>query len=170
MKNKTVIILGSSRSDGNTRKIVETLVSLTTDFDVVDLNDYKIGYYDYNFENRDDDFLELYKHLLEYDTLIFATPIYWYSMSAQLKTFFDRISDVLYGDMKAYGRKLRGKSMAVISCSSGADKIKGFTMPFKETAKYLGMTYKGYVHTWVEPDHTLHKKVNKALKDFLEKI
>jgi len=170
MKNKTVIILGSSRSDGNTRKVIETLVSLKTDIDILDLSDYNIGYYDYSFENKNDDFFELYKRVITYDTIIFATPIYWYTMSAQLKTFLDRISDVLYGDKKEYGRKLRGKNMALISCSSDATRIKKFTRPFKETANYLGMNYKGYLHGWVESDNSIHKNLQKEIQLFADKL
>jgi len=170
MKNNTVIILGSSRSDGNTRKIVDTLVSLKTDIDILDLNNYNIGYYDYSFDNKNDDFFEFYKKVITYDTIIFATPVYWYSMSAQLKTFFDRISDVLHGDKKDFGRKLRGKNMAVISCSSDATRIKKFTRPFKEISKYLGLNYKGYLHAWVEGDNTIHKDLQKEIKLFIEKL
>ena len=31
----------------------------------------------------------------KYDTLIFATPVYWYSMSGIMKVFFDRKNDNL---------------------------------------------------------------------------
>ena len=70
MENKTVIILGSSRSDGNTRKIVDTLVSLKSNIDVIDICNYDIGYYDYSFENKDDDFFKLYKKVITYVTII----------------------------------------------------------------------------------------------------
>jgi multimeric flavodoxin WrbA len=33
----------------------------------------------------------LYDHVLPADGLVFATPIYWYGMSGQLKTFLDRL-------------------------------------------------------------------------------
>ena len=59
MKNKTVVIIGSSRSNGNTRKIVNYLKTLETQIDIIDLNDYTIGYYDYEFKNSNDDFFEL---------------------------------------------------------------------------------------------------------------
>ena len=50
----------------------------------------------------------------KYDTIIFATPVYWYSMSGILKVFIDRITDLLTIE-KELGRKLRGKKMAVVS-------------------------------------------------------
>lgn len=170
MKHKTVVIIGSSRSNGNTRTIVDELVSLSPDIDIVDLNNYNIGYYHYDFKNKNDDFFDLFLKILDYDTIIFATPIYWYTMSAQIKTFLDRISDVLHGDNKVFGRKLRGKNLAVISCGSDEEIFDGFTMPFEQTSNYLGMHYKGNVHTWVEANQLINETVIKDIKLFIEKL
>lgn len=170
MGNRTVVIFGSSRSNGNTRKILDELLSIKKSIDIIDLNDYRVGYFDYDFKNKDDDFIAIMKRVVEYETIVFASPIYWYSMSAQLKTFFDRISDLLVEGKKDHGRKLRGMNMAVISCSSDENIIEGFEMPFKESAAYLGMHYKGHLHTWVDEDSMVSKKVQTNLKSFSEMI
>lgn len=150
MNNKTVIILGSARADGNTRTIVNALQKEQS-IDVIDLSDYQIGYFSYDFSNSDDDFIPLIENVLQYDTLVFATPVYWYSMSAQLKTFFDRFSDLLHA-RKDLGRQLNGKNMFSVTCSSG-DNYKDFLKaPFVETAHYLKMEYKGHLHSWVGED------------------
>ena len=71
-----LVILGSSRKDGDTKKIVDRLIGIS-DWDVIDLNDYKIGYYDYEHTNLDDDYLSLMQGIVKnYDVLIFATPVY----------------------------------------------------------------------------------------------
>lgn len=168
MKNKTVIVLGSSRSFGNTRNIIDYLVSIKDNIDIIDLNNYDVGYFDYEFRNKDDDFFSLMQKIVQYDTLVFATPIYWYTMSAQLKTFFDRISDLLKGDNKPIGRQLRGKNMAVISCSSGSEVFDGFAMPFEKSAEYLGMHYKGHEHTWLSEHSEIPQEVKNRLKGFAE--
>jgi len=94
--NKTVIIQGSSRSGGDTNKIVNYMASKNT-IDVIDLHNKNIGHYDYEYKNKDDDFIELITNIIKtYDTIIFATPIYWYSMSGVLKVFFDRIPLVFH--------------------------------------------------------------------------
>jgi multimeric flavodoxin WrbA len=114
--------------------------------DVVNLSDYSFSYYDYESKNRDDDFFELAKGLItNYDTLIFATPVYWYSMSGIMKVFFDRFSDLIRIE-KETGRKLRGKKMAVISNSHDSALDFDFYIPFKKSADYLGMTYLGDRH------------------------
>jgi multimeric flavodoxin WrbA len=170
MEHKTVIIFGSSRSHGNTRKVLDTLVKLKSNIDTIDLNDYDIGYFDYEFKNKDDDFFELIEKVITYDSIIFATPIYWYTMSAQLKTFFDRMSDLLFEGNKETGRKLRGKQMGVISCGSDSYFNESFEMPFKESASYLGMTYVGHLHTWLNEDSSLGNNVSNGLILFSEKL
>jgi multimeric flavodoxin WrbA len=143
---RKIIILGSSNSKGHTKKALETLMTLA-DFDLIDLNEYNIGFYDYQHRNAGDDYLPLIKKIIsQYDLLIFATPVYWYSMSAVMKVFFDRFTDLLDSE-KDLGRKLRNKSMAVLTSSVGDHLEDRFWIPFKETANYLGMNYIGNVHT-----------------------
>ena len=150
---KKVIILGSSRKDGNTKQAADKL-HLLTKFDIIDLNDFNISYFDYDYRNKNDDFLDLIRNIInDYDTLIFATPVYWYSMSGIMKVFFDRINDLIDYE-KELGRKLRNKNMAVLSSSIGDNLGEKFWLPFIETAKYLGMNYLGHIHTIPNEDLT----------------
>ena len=143
---KKVIILGSSRKNGETKKVVTELKRISN-WDMIDLTDYQISHFDYEHLNQDDDFLDLIKMITKsYDVLIFATPVYWYSMSGIMKVFFDRITDLLTIE-KHLGRQLRGKRMAAVSCSFGNNLGEYFWLPFSETANYLGMEYLGNIHT-----------------------
>lgn len=160
---KTVIIFGSSRTDGDTAQMVDELIKHSK-WDCVDLNNYDISYYDYQHKNRNDDYLTLMKDLVNrYDTLIFATPVYWYSMSGIMKVFFDRITDLLEIE-KSLGQKLRGKKMGAISCSNGNNLGDVFWLPFLETAKYLGMRYLGDLHVINQEDST------EKLTQFIKRI
>jgi len=143
---KGTIILGSSRSNGNTSKIAHQLVDSNPDFKLVDLNTKKISYYDYEHENIDDDFIPTIEDILKDDLIIFVTPVYWYTMSAIMKTFFDRLSDLLTV-RKDLGRKLRGMKVATVSCNSDPQIDDLFYRPFRESARYLGMEYLGDLHT-----------------------
>lgn len=166
--NTTVIIQGSSKSNGDTNTILNYL-NTSNQFDIIDLNTKNIGHFDYDFKNANDDFLQQMEEIIEkYDTIIFATPVYWYSMSGILKVFFDRISDLLKTE-KDIGRKLRGKSMAMISCSNANDLKEGFSMPFIETANYLGMSYLGDIHAWVE-NGKISEEVKEIINTFRLKI
>ncbi len=160
---KKIIIIGSSRKDGFTHKAVQQF-NCFSDFDVVDLNDYNFTYYDYEHQNKNDDYISLMRKLVfKYDVFVFATPVYWYSMSGIMKVFFDRFTDLLDNE-KVLGRKLRNKYMAVLTSSVGDHLGENFWLPFKETARYLGMEYLGNVHTLEKADN------KKALDQFRETL
>lgn len=163
-----MIIQASARSIGNTSIIVQDLFD-KTGFEVIDLNNFQIGHFDYQYKNSGDDYLTLMKRIIEdYNTIVFATPVYWYSMSGMMKVFFDRMTDFLTNE-KETGRKLRGKNMALISCGSDSVLPEGFTMPFFETASYLGMNYIDDVHTWIE-DQKIPEIVSENLRNFALKL
>lgn len=160
---KQVIIVGSARKDGDTHNLVDQLSEFGT-WDVIDLLDYDIRHFDYAFNNQDDGFLHLIRTIIEqYEVLVFATPVYWYSMSGRMKVFFDRLTDLLIIE-KELGRRLRNKHMAVISSSNGNNLGEEFWLPFKNTADYLGMHYIADLHTdpkALDPEE---------LKNFVSKI
>lgn len=142
---KTVIILGSSRKNGNTEKIVKQLIK-TTDWDLIDLTKYNFSYYDYEHRNKFDDFLPLMDKILNsYDIFIFATPVYWYSMSGIMKVFFDRLSDLITIE-KDMGKRFTGKFMAALSTSGGSNLEDAFWLPFLHTAAYFNMYFIGGDH------------------------
>ncbi|MBL7978973.1 MAG: flavodoxin family protein [Bacteroidetes Order II. Incertae sedis bacterium] len=90
-----IIILGSSNSNGNTFT-VSKYISKKTNYQIIDLNSKSIGHFDYEFKNKNDDFMPLIKEIVnKYEVLIFATPIYWYTMSGIMKIFFDRLTDCI---------------------------------------------------------------------------
>ncbi len=165
---KKVIILGSSRKNGETGKIVSELLQLS-DWDLIDLSDFNISHFDYEHSNRNDDYIALMQRITDnYDVLIFATPVYWYSMSGRMKVFFDRLTDLLTIE-KELGRKLRTKHMAVISSSNGGNLENDFWLPFKKSADYLGMNYITDLHTYqgkieAEKIHQFISKIEKLSK------
>ncbi len=160
--------MGSARSIGATRTLVDFIIE-KEGFELIDLHNKNIGYFDYEFKNTDDEFLELITDVIEnYDVIVFATPVYFYAMSAVMKNFFDRLGDLIFIN-KDLGRKLRGKSMAMISCGAGNEVKEGFTMPFIETANYLGMNYLGDMHGWLE-NKQINGEVKQLLDAFITKI
>ena len=163
---RRLLIQGSARSAGNTHLMLDTLQQQGWDADRIDLLDYTIHPYTYDHRHRDDDFLPLLRDIVEhYDLLLFATPVYWYTMSGLLKDFFDRISDALQIE-KPTGRRLRGMYLAMLSCGTEPEPVEGFSVPFRESADYLGMHYAGEVHTWAENDGILLPVVREKLLTF----
>ncbi len=145
MTGQITIILGSARSDGHTAKMAKQ-IAIRIGAELIDLKQYEIGHYDYQHKNKKDDFIKLIREeIIKADTLILATPVYWYSMSGRMKVFLDRFTDLLKIE-KDLGRQLRGKSLAVFTTSNGGNLGDDFWRPFVETANYLGMKYLANAH------------------------
>jgi multimeric flavodoxin WrbA len=122
-----------------------------TQVEVIDLGPLGISHYDYQHRNQTDAFLPLIERLSEKRFWILATPIYWYTMSAQMKTFVDRLTDLITL-RKELGRMLDGTSLAVIASGSDPCLPEGFESPFRLSGAYLGMHYIGSHYVQMEDD------------------
>ncbi|MEL7529667.1 MAG: NAD(P)H-dependent oxidoreductase [Bacteroidota bacterium] len=162
--NKIAILMASARSEGNTRKVISHLMG-QIEADLYDLNDYEVGYYDYE-HRQSDDFPKLMQALVGYDYLILATPVYWYSMSAQMKTFFDRLTD-LFEIHKPLYDSWAGKTWLTLSCGPDDDVPEFFAKPFAASADYLNLNFAGWVHTWLEKGD-LSAERKQAVKAWLK--
>jgi multimeric flavodoxin WrbA len=138
---KIAIILGTSRQDSNTRQFVNKLLMLSG-ATLFDLSNYDISFYDYENKNRNDDFLPLVQELMDFEHIVLASPIYWYCVSAQLKVFIDRLSDLLTIE-KDLGRQLKGKSSSLLSTGNDEKCPDCFITPIEQTLKYMHIEFKG---------------------------
>lgn len=144
--NNSIAIIGSSRRNGNTGKLVDW-IARELKIEVIDLNTKNITPFDYQNKNINDDFLPMMGHILKYENIIFASPVYWYSMSAQMKTFIDRMSDFLaIEEIKDTGRELRNKTGHIVSTSISEAAGDSFIDSFTNTFGYLGMTVGHSIH------------------------
>jgi multimeric flavodoxin WrbA len=87
-------------------------------------------------------------------------------MSSQMKTFFDRTSDLIT-IRKDLGRGLEGKETFLVSTGTQASLPEGFEVPLKRTSEYFNMKYRGHLYLSVKEewcDETLRK-----FKDILYK-
>lgn len=142
----TIAVIGSSRRAGNTGQLIDWVAG-EIDCEVIDLGDQQISPYDYQHRNLHDDFIPLVDNLLKADNIVFASPVYWYAMSAQMKVFFDRLSDLLdVEDLKDRGRKLREKNGFVVATSISQLVAPAFKQSFIDTFGYLGMNFGGSLH------------------------
>lgn len=144
--NDTIALFGSARRDGNTGKLMDWIAA-ALNIDIVDLSEKELSPYDYDHKNQDDDFVPLMHQLLEHRNIIFASPVYWYAASTQMKIFIDRTSDFLdLEELKPLGRQLRGKTAYVVCTSISKEADSSFLNAFKSTFEYLGMNHGGHVH------------------------
>lgn len=92
-----------------------------------------------------DDMTELYPKIAAAQTLILASPIYFFNMSGPLKTFLDRCMASQYS-----GGGLKGKGLALAFAFGGEDPyLSGCVNAircFQDTCRYTGMVYKGQIY------------------------
>ncbi|MDF9867309.1 multimeric flavodoxin WrbA [Bacilli bacterium PM5-3] len=84
----------------------------------------------------DDDSTLLQDYLFDADVLVFVTPVYWYSYSAQLKLAIDKFYPFVKDNSPA---KLKVKECYLISCchDDSKDTFLGLVNTFNETNKYM---------------------------------
>ena len=142
----TIALFASSRRHGNTGQLIDRVAS-DLKVEVIDLAQRGISTYDYQHRNRGDDFEPLMERILEFDQIIFASPIHWYAVSPPMKVLLDRISDFLdLSELLDKGRKLRGKRAFVLCTSVDEEIDPSFIAAFRDTFGYLGMHYGGFLH------------------------
>ena len=164
---KTLAIIGSSRSGGETSSIVESVIG-DQKAEIIELNSKNISPFDYEHKNSEDDFVAIAEKMAASDAIIFATPVYWYAMSAQLKTFFDRFTDLIT-IKKDIGRNLKGKKCYLVCCGSEKQMPEGFEVPFSATCNYLDMEYKGCLYCCTGKKES-EKTATEEVAAFNEKV
>lgn len=147
------VIYGGTRPNGNTElltkhalKGLEVEQIILREHNILPIDDKRHDAK--GFEDRHDDYNSIMKRILPHDTLIFATPIYWYSMSGIMKNFVDRWShtmrDTKFPDFK---QQMSKKDAFVIAVGGDNPAIKGLPMiqQFQYIFDFMGVQFKGYI-------------------------
>ena len=168
MPNKPLIILGSSRKKSDTKKFLDVVIA-DIDHTLIDLLDYPVSGYDYSHNYpANDSYPKIITEVLNHNTIVFATPVYWYSMSALMKTFFDRFSD-LVTYKKEIGRLLKGKSTLLLAVGADLELPHGFESPFKLTSAYLDMQFLGSIY-YSTRNSGINESIAKLMEAFRKKL
>ncbi len=165
----TIALFASSRRHGNTGQLMDQIAQ-ALEIEVIDLGEKVISAYDYQHRNRGDDFEGVMERILGFEQITFASPVYWYAVSAPLKTFVDRISDFLdLPELLAQGRALRGKYAHVV-CTSIVDEVPpSFINAFQETFSYLGMRFGAVAHVNCS-DGYIPARHEEAVQSFIRAV
>ena len=161
---KALVLCSSPRQEGNSarlaRAVAAGLAASGHDTETVYLSDTINGFIrDCRTCRRadgtcsiDDGHASLFlERFLDADGVVVATPVYWYSMSAQLKAFFDRMSCYLfaaYPGADAVMRRMQGKRIGLVLSSEEAYPTlsAGVIQPIQEYVRYTHGTFVGVVH------------------------
>ena len=94
----------------------------------------------------DDDMQLLYPKVREADALVIATPIYWFTVSAQTKLFMDRC----YSLVDAEGWVVRGKKIGIVLTYAASDPYNSGAVnairTFQDGFRYAGAEIAGLVY------------------------
>jgi len=150
-----VVLFGSPRKKGNTiqlaKAVSDTLKKKGSSVRILYLNDLNIrpcqGCYACLKDGVckiNDDMKDIRKYVVESDLLVYATPIYWFGPSGQLKLAMDR--SIAFMD-EEYNSRVKGKkAITLMTC---ADEDLGTCAPcleiFRKTFDLLGIDWLGSV-------------------------
>lgn len=156
---KIVLILKSSpRTKGNSNTLAERTAAgareTGAEVEVFDLSNMNIRPCDACDECQEtggvcvigDEMQDLYPRLRQADAIVLASPIYWFTMSAQLKLFIDRC----YALQTPDGNELGGKQFGVILTYGDSDLYNSGAInaihTFESMFRYLEADLIGIVH------------------------
>ncbi len=143
MSKKIVVITGSPRKNGNSFAMTDSFIKAAeakghtiTRFDAALKNVGGCRACETCFSTGkactfDDDFNTIAPAILEADVIVFTTPVYWYSIPAQIKGVIDRIFSLVVG-----GKDIAGKECALITCCEEEDMtvMDGVRIPIERMA------------------------------------
>lgn len=154
MSKKIVVITGSPRKNGNSAAMADAFIQAAearghavTRFDAA-LKQvggcracetcFKTG----KACSFGDDFNTVAPAILEADAVVFVTPVYWYSIPAQIKGIIDRLYSFVVG-----GKDIAGKDCALITCCEEDDLsvMDGVRVPLERSAALMKWNMVGEV-------------------------
>ena len=171
---KVLVLLGSPRRKGNSAILAERIVGgakaagavvETVFLHALAIAPCKACYACQKPKSKgcsiDDDMQPIYHKMLQADAWVIASPVYWFTMSAQLKLWMDRCFA-----LPAYGKDpFEGKRIAVAMTYGGEDPFDSGCVnalrTFQDAYHYAGATVVGMVYgSAMEPGDI---KADKAL-------
>jgi len=155
---KVVVLLGSPRKKGNSAilasRIIKGAQEAGAEVETFYLNGMNIrpcqGCYACQKKDskgcvQDDDMQKIYPKLVEADAWVIASPVYWFTMSAQTKLFMDRCLALL-----AYGAQAFRKKVAIAMSYGDTDPFRSGCVnalrTFQDSFRYVGAKIVGMVY------------------------
>jgi multimeric flavodoxin WrbA len=159
VEKKILIVLGSPRRKGNSAILAEQFFQGAKDkgveADTVYLNGLEIkpcqGCNKCIAEGAvgcyiDDDMNKMFSKVKEADTIVIASPVYWFNITAQTKLFIDRLYSVAMRDKKMF----RGKNLVIILTYGGDDVFDSGAInairSFQDMCRYVGANVRGIIY------------------------
>ena len=184
---KIITILGSPRRRGNTATILsafESLVSAQHRVERINLLDYTVrgclgcdhcqNIYDEPGCAQHDDALSIFQRMAEADMIVYASPVYTWSVTAQMKALLDRqYCLVKWQDGKLVQAFLKGKRAMLLSTCGGTleDDADLIQVMFDRAMRYLQCEVIGHtiIPACTTPDK-LGTRAEAAARDMADAV
>ena len=156
---KIITILGSPRKKGNTVKVLsmfEDKVEKNHEVERINITQYKVGgclgcYKCQKIKGepgcvQEDDALTIFEKMIQADAIVYASPLYCWSFTSQIKPLIDRHFCLVSGyGTPGHDSLISGKRAALLVTCAGpvegnCDAIQGIFTGFSD---YLKLTAKG---------------------------
>lgn len=146
------VIYGSSREDGNTEALAEVTLEgvphekiILREKNIFPIHDQR--HTEGGFDPVNDDYDAVISEVLKHDTLVFVTPVYWYTVSGLLKNFIDRWSQSLRDPRYDFKALLSQKKAYILVAGGDDPRVKALPLiqQLKYTFQFVGMELAGYV-------------------------
>jgi multimeric flavodoxin WrbA len=182
-QKKVIVLLGSPRKKGNSTVLAKQIIlgveSVGGQTETVYLNGLDIkpcqGCYACRKKESsgcavDDDMQSLYPKLIESNAWIIASPVYWFSMSAQTKIFMDRCFALFNDDPEK--SRFFNKRIAIAMSYGDTDPFNSGCVnalrSFQDAYSYVGARIVGMVYGSAEEPGEI--KSNTLLMEQAEKL
>jgi len=153
---KIATIMGSPRIKGNTNKVLEMFEQEISagdhTIDRINITKYKvngcIGCFKCAEDNENpgcvqkDDCMALFDRMMDADAIVYASPLYWFSFSAQIKPLIDRHACLIKGlDTPEYKSLIADKPAALLVTCDGPieDNADAVQTIFDRILEYCAM-------------------------------
>ncbi len=150
--SRITVLIGSPRRNGNTALLAESFAKGArngNDVELLRVADYRInpclGCNDCCISEghacaQRDDMALIYQRLMETDTLIIASPVYFYGVSAQLKALIDRLHTPLRNEFH-----IKRLGLILVGAASLPDLFDPIVTQYRMTCRFFGLEDIGMV-------------------------
>ena len=156
---KILVLLGSPRKKGNSttlaQKIVEGAEATGATVETIYLHGQDIAachacYGCLKPDNKscviDDDMQPIYQKLVDADAWVFASPVYWFTMSAQMKLCIDRCFALYNNNQEAFAGKRIAIAMSYEDTDPFVSGCANALRTFQDMFAYVGSNIVGMVY------------------------
>lgn len=150
---KVLALYGSSRRNGNSELLAEKVLEgidhtkrYLTDYHILPIDDKRHEPEGFSGE-AGDDYRALITEMLEYDAVVYVTPLYWYGMSGVMKDFIDRSTESMRVEELRFKERMQEMKHFVVIAGGDSPHEKGkpLVAQFEYIFEFMGARLEDWI-------------------------